>query len=137
MGRENYMKNRFGNYDPNQGEPYYMQRIDDVSATLRSLGIGGKYHGFRYLAMGVALVIENQDRLLNATKEIYEPIADRYRTTWYAVERNMRTALKVCWAYGNRALLFEIAGYELVTRPTNVEFLDIVAARFLLENHPG
>ena len=121
-------------FDSNKGEPFYTSRIDAIHATLRSLGIGGKYHGFRYLAMGIGLVIEDQDRLLNATKEIYEPVAAAYHTNWYAVERNMRTAIKVCWSYGTRELLYDFAGYELVTRPTNVEFLDIIATKFLFEN---
>ena len=37
---------------------------------LHSLGIGAKYRGFRYLAYGIALCMEDEDYLLRVSKTL-------------------------------------------------------------------
>ena len=68
---------------------------------LHSLGIGAKYRGFRYLAYGIALS---------------------------CVERDIRTAISVCWTRGNRDLLFSLSVHPVLTKPTNSEFFDILSS---------
>ena len=69
---------------------------------LHSLGIGAKYRGFRYLAYGIALCMEDEDYLLRA--------------------------ISVCWTRGNRDLLFSLSVHPVLTKPTNSEFFDILSS---------
>lgn len=44
----------------------------------------------------------------------------------YQFEHDIRTMVNVCWE-GNKKLLDEIAGYPLEYKPTNSEFIDMLA----------
>lgn len=104
--------------------------MEYIYGLLRRLGIGSRYRGYRYMALAVALTLENEDRLLSATKWLYPDIAHQCDTTWPCVERNLRTVVTVCWENGNRPLLAEIAGYPLVSKPTTIAFIDILVGHF-------
>lgn len=47
----------------------------EIYFLLHSLGIGAKYRGFRYLAYGIALCMEDEDYLLRVSKTLYPKIA--------------------------------------------------------------
>ena len=49
----------------------------EIYFLLHSLGIGAKYRGFRYLAYGIALCMEDEDYLLRVSKTLYPRF--RYR----------------------------------------------------------
>ena len=48
---------------------------------LHSLGIGAKYRGFRYLAYGIALCMEDEDYLLRVSKTLYPKIAQTFQVS--------------------------------------------------------
>lgn len=100
----------------------------DVERLLRSLGIGATYRGYRYLNYGIRLCLANEDYLLAVSKLLYPQIAKYFHTTSSSVERDIRTAVKVCWERGNLTLLQEIALHPILIRPTSSEFLDILTA---------
>lgn len=93
---------------------------------LHSLGIGAKYRGFRYLAYGIALCMEDEDYLLRVSKTLYPKIAQTFQVSSSCVERDIRTAISVCWTRGNRDLLFSLSVHPVLTKPTNSEFFDIL-----------
>lgn len=104
--------------------------MTEIYNILRALGLSGKYAGFRFLATAVSLTANDEDYLLCATKTLYPIIAEQYGTTWSCVERNIRTAITICWAR-NRTYLEEIAGYSLSEKPGPVDFISIIANLFL------
>ena len=63
---------------------------------------------------------------LRITKDIYPYLARKYRSTPTNIEHDIRTMVNVCWE-GNKKLLDEIAGYPLEYKPTNSEFIDMLA----------
>ena len=75
---------------------------------LYRLGITANYVGFFQTACAVSLCVEEPDRLLLVTKDIYPEVARRCGTNWKAVERNLRTAGEIIWRE-NRPLLEELA----------------------------
>ena len=81
-----------------------------VERLLRSLGIGATYRGYRYLNYGIRLCLADEDYLLAVSKLLYPQIAKYFHTTSSSVERDIRTAVKVCWERGNLTLLQEGAG---------------------------
>ena len=100
--------------------------MSQTSMLLNQLGVGGRYRGFQWMIRAIDLAREDPDRLLRLTKTIYPVVAQEFGTSWYCVERNLRTIVENCWEHGNRKLLQELAGYPLVERPSNGEFLDIL-----------
>ncbi|MCI9390554.1 MAG: hypothetical protein HFH56_14210 [Lachnospiraceae bacterium] len=98
----------------------------NISKLIRSLGIRSTLKGYRYLKYGLELCMRDEDYLLAVYKELYPDIAEYFGTTQDGVEHCIRTAVCSCWYKGNRSLLYKIAGYELLQKPTNSEFIDIL-----------
>lgn len=94
---------------------------------LRRLGATANYKGFSYAAYAMALCAEQPELLLLVTKDLYPAVARQYRTTWKAVERNIRTVVTMIWTR-NPAQLDLVAGGPLEARPSSAEFLAITAA---------
>lgn len=101
-----------------------------IQETLRSLGITLNYQGYYQVTDAIELAVEDENRLLEVTKKIYQHIADRDGYKWSAVERNIRTVVQRAWKI-NPELLTEIAGYALTQAPTATEFIEMTAAYLL------
>ena len=80
------------------------ERLFQAGNLLRRLGVTANYKGFPYTAYAVALCAEHPELLLMVTKDLYPRVARQYRTTWQAVERDIRTVVGVAWRR-NPALL--------------------------------
>lgn len=95
---------------------------------LRRFRIGGNLDGFYFLSTAIAKTVKNSMLANGVTKGLYIEIAKRYGVTPGQVERSMRTAITACWMRGGHEELNRVAGYRVVERPTNAEFIDLVAA---------
>lgn len=100
---------------------------DIIEQQLRLLRIKGNLKGLRYHTRAIASTICQPDLTISMTRDLYPLVADRCRATAHGVERAMRTAVKACWERGGRETLDQMAGYHLTERPTNAEFIDLVA----------
>ena len=98
-----------------------------VSEILRSLMIPGTLHGHRYLVSAITQTVIDPGRVLFITKELYPDLAKQFKSTVSKVERTMRNAIMKCWINGGREALDKVAGIHLTQRPTNSEFIDLVA----------
>lgn len=99
-----------------------------VEGALLRLGMPRTLVGFRYHADAIARAVQEPRCTDYITKELYPDIARAHRTTAARVERAMRTAVQHCWKSEQREALDEMAGYHLTKRPTNSEFIQLVAA---------
>jgi two-component system, response regulator, stage 0 sporulation protein A len=83
------------------------------------------------------MVIE-EPAIINAiTKELYPGIAKNYDTSASKVERAIRHAIEVAWSRGKIENINQIFGYNIYTKndkPTNGEFIALVADKLSLEN---
>ena len=100
--------------------------MSEVYGLIRKLGATSKYKGYYYVAEAVNMAKELQERPMKITKDIYPYLARKYRSTPTNIEHDIRTMVNVCWE-GNKKLLDEIAGYPLEYKPTNSEFIDMLA----------
>ena len=100
--------------------------MHEVYRLIRSLGATSKYKGYHYLAEAVTLSLEIQDGPVLVTKDIYPVLARRFHDKVSNVEQDIRTIVNVTWK-SNREKLEEIAGYHLFYRPSNSEYIDILA----------
>lgn len=60
-----------------------------IRETLRPFGITRNYRGYPQTVRAIALVLEDESRLLNVTEEIYEVVALQTRCHPSNVERNI------------------------------------------------
>ena len=98
----------------------------EIYRLIRQLGVTSKYKGYYFLAKAVKLSVEMQGRPIKITKDIYPTLARKFKSTPVNIEHNIRTVLNLCWSSGKETLN-AIAGYSLRYKPTNSEFIDILA----------
>ena len=98
-----------------------------IRETLRPFGITRNYRGYPKTVRAIALVLEDESRLLNVTEEIYEVVALQTRCHPSNVERNIRTVVLCAW-HTNRPLLVKMAGFTLTAPPRASQFIDIIAS---------
>lgn len=101
-----------------------------------SLGIPAHIKGFHFLREAIKMSIETPDIINSITKKLYPQIAEKYQTTASKVERAIRHAIEVAWSRGrieNINSLFGIKVYSSNEKPTNGEFIALIADKMLLE----
>ena len=65
-------------------------KLSEISVVLRKLGVYRTHKGYNRLAYAVYLVSENGSRLEAVVKEVYMPVAEKYRCTWSADRKSTR-----------------------------------------------
>lgn len=93
--------------------------------------------GYQYLTYAVEKVAVNPMLVNGITKELYRETARHFGTTWTAVERNSRTAIRTGWETPEgRARLCVIAGYQAEKCPNTAAFIAFVA-EYVAEIYAG
>lgn len=109
---------------------------EKISRIFISVGIPPHIKGYGYLREGIKIAVDNPDVINNITKKLYPMIGERYATTPSKVERAIRHAIEVAWArgrIGNINDLFGAQTYLAGEKPTNGEFIALIADKMLLE----
>lgn len=112
--------------------------IDEkISNIFVTIGIPPHIKGFTYLREGIKMTVEDQSVINRVTKELYPKIGERFNTTASKVERAIRHAIEVAWNKGRTDAISSIFGAKVYIgneRPTNSEFIALVADKLLLES---
>lgn len=111
-----------------------------ISNVFLAAGIPPHIKGYGFLRSGVKLAIKDPAILGNITKKLYPMIAKEYSTSPSKVERAIRHAIEVAWNRGRIEALNSIFGvsfYQSGDKPTNSEFIALVADRLIQEIHLG
>jgi len=101
-----------------------------------SVGIPPHIKGYGYLREAVKMAVDEPDIINSITKKLYPSIAGRFDTSASKVERAIRHAIEVAWNRGkmeNVNSLFGIKIYSNNEKPTNGEFIALIADKMLLE----
>ena len=93
---------------------------------IRQMGVTSKYKGYYFVADAVKLSMETAGYPLRITKDVYPPLARKYKSTPNNIEHDIRTVVNVCWS-ANKDQMDRIAGYPLSYKPTNSQFVDMLA----------
>jgi len=110
------------------------ERITNIFITV---GIPAHIKGYQFLREAIKLAIDNPDIINSITKRLYPTVADRFSTSPSKVERAIRHAIEVAWNRGkieNINTLFGVRVYSHNEKPTNGEFIALVADKMLLES---
>ena len=97
-----------------------------IYSILYDLGVSAETTSFFHTAYAIRLATEDPQKLLLVTKWLYPEVARHYHTNWHAVERNIRTVVRLAWTRRPEHLE-SLAGKPLITRPTPSQFLSIVS----------
>ena len=110
---------------------------EKISEIFISIGIPPHIKGYGYLREGIKMTIERPYIINSVTKELYPSIAKKFDTTPSKVERAIRHAIEVAWNRGRIEAINAIFGarvYLGTEKPTNSEFIALVADKLILEN---
>lgn len=102
-----------------------------------SVGIPAHIKGYQFLREAIKMAIENPDIINSITKRLYPDVAEKFDTTASKVERAIRHAIEVAWNKGkieNINRLFGIKVYTNNDKPTNGEFIALVADKMIVES---
>lgn len=107
-----------------------------ISNIFVSVGIPAHIKGYQFLREGIKLAVDNPSIINAITKSLYPTIARRFDTTSSKVERAIRHAIEVAWNRGKIENINNIFGVKVYTsseKPTNGEFIALLADKMLLE----
>ena len=109
---------------------------EKISNIFISIGIPPHIKGYAYLREGIKMTVAQPSIINNVTKELYPSIAEKFSTTASKVERAIRHSIEVAW---NRQrvdainAIFGVRVYIGTDKPTNSEFIALVADKLILE----
>lgn len=112
----------------------------DITNIIHEIGVPAHIKGYMYLREAISMVYNDIELLGSITKVLYPEIASHFNTTASRVERAIRHAIEVAWSRGNIEAISSLFGYTVsVTKakPTNSEFIAMVADRLRLEHRVG
>lgn len=101
-----------------------------------SVGIPAHIKGYQFLREAIKMAVDSPEIINSITKRLYPSIADKFETSSSKVERAIRHAIEVAWNRGkieNINSIFGIKVYSANEKPTNGEFIALVADKMLLE----
>ena len=98
----------------------------ELEALLYELGLSDSRAGFRCIIAAVEIALMDPCALTMVTKRLYPQTAQRCKTNWKAVERNIRTSINIVWSKDPHRLQ-ELTGCPVHTKPTAAHFIAILA----------
>lgn len=111
--------------------------LDEKIANLFiSVGIPAHIKGYQFLREAIKMTVDSPEIIGSITKRLYPTIAERFSTSPSKVERAIRHAIEVAWNRGkieNINQIFGIKVYSPNEKPTNGEFIALIADKMLLE----
>ncbi len=110
------------------------ERISNIFITV---GIPAHIKGYQFLREAIKMAVENPDIINSITKRLYPEVAKKFSTSASKVERAIRHAIEVAWNRGkieNINSLFGVKVYSHNEKPTNGEFIALVADKMILES---
>ncbi|MBR2468114.1 MAG: sporulation transcription factor Spo0A [Clostridia bacterium] len=116
--------------------PRNRQLEEKITNIFITVGIPAHIKGYQFLREAIKMAIDNPEIINSITKKLYPSIAERFETTASKVERAIRHAIEVAWNRGkieNINALFGIRVYSNNEKPTNGEFIALVADKMLIE----
>ena len=111
-----------------------------VTEILHQIGVPAHIKGYQYLREAILIAVEDMDVINAVTKVLYPEVAKRFGTTASRVERAIRHAIEVAWDRGDLETLQKYFGYTVSVskgKPTNSEFIAMIADRLTLEQKNG
>ncbi|MBE6964126.1 MAG: sporulation transcription factor Spo0A [Ruminococcaceae bacterium] len=111
-----------------------------VTSVIHEIGVPAHIKGYQYLREAIMIAVDDMEVINAVTKVLYPAVAKRFATTPSRVERAIRHAIEVAWDRGDLETLQKYFGYTVSNakgKPTNSEFIAMIADRLVLERKHG
>lgn len=111
-----------------------------VTNIIHEIGVPAHIKGYQYLREAIIIAVGDMDVINAITKVLYPRVAKTFGTTPSRVERAIRHAIEVAWDRGDVEVLNGFFGYTVSNvkgKPTNSEFISMIADRIRLEQKLG
>ena len=111
-----------------------------VTNIIHEIGVPAHIKGYQYLREAIIIAVNDMDVINAITKVLYPEVAKNFGTTPSRVERAIRHAIEVAWDRGDLDTLQRFFGYTVSNtkgKPTNSEFIAMIADRLVLEQKNG
>ena len=116
----------------------FSKNVDEkISNIFITVGIPAHIKGYQFLREAIKMTIEKPEIIGSITKKLYPNIAQKFLTSPSKVERAIRHAIEVAWNRGKIENINEVFGlpvYDANDKPTNGEFIALVADKMLVES---
>lgn len=122
--------------DANVKKTYNKEVDEKITNIFITVGIPAHIKGYQFLREAIKMAIQEPEIINSITKKLYPNIAEKFDTSSSKVERAIRHAIEVAWNRGkieNINSLFGVKVYSDNEKPTNGEFIALVADKMLLE----
>jgi len=123
--------------DVSQNKQIASKEIEEKIANIFiTVGIPAHIKGYQFLREAIKLSMGNPEIINSITKKLYPSIAEKFETSASKVERAIRHAIEVAWNRGkieNINSVFGLTVYSNNEKPTNGEFIALVADKMLLD----
>ena len=109
---------------------------EKITNIFLTVGIPAHIKGYQFLREAIKMAVGDPHIINSITKKLYPNIAEMYDTTASKVERAIRHAIEVAWNKGKIENINDVFGlrvYDTHEKPTNGEFIALVADKMLLE----
>ena len=113
---------------------------EKITSVFLVIGIPAHIKGYHYLREAIRLVYFQPELINRITKELYPGIAKRFSTSASKVERAIRHSIEVAWTRGRIENIKQLFGYHIYSKndkPTNGEFIALVADKLIMEDARG
>lgn len=111
---------------------------EKITNIFLTVGIPAHIKGYQFLRDAIKMAVEDPHIINSITKRLYPGIAALYDTSASKVERAIRHAIEVAWNKGKIENINDVFGlkvYDTHEKPTNGEFIALVADKMLLEKY--
>lgn len=111
-----------------------------VTTIIHEIGVPAHIKGYQYLREAIIMTVEDMDIINAVTKILYPEVAKKFGTTASRVERAIRHAIEVAWDRGDLDTLQKYFGFTVSNskgKPTNSEFIAMIADRLVLQRRQG
>ena len=111
-----------------------------VTSIIHEIGVPAHIKGYQYLREAIMMTVQDMDVINAVTKVLYPDVARKYGTTSSRVERAIRHAIEVAWDRGDLDTLQKYFGFTVSNakgKPTNSEFIAMIADRLVLQRRQG
>ncbi len=119
-----------------QKSPRMRALEEKISNIFITVGIPAHIKGYQFLREAIKMAIDEPSIINSITGQLYPSIASRFSTSASKVERAIRHAIEVAWNRGkieNINNVFGLKVYNSNEKPTNGEFIALVADKMLVE----
>lgn len=138
--QDNVIHSAYSDLDDSSRQVESVDLESEITSIIHEIGVPAHIKGYFYLREAISMVVNDIELLSAVTKELYPSIARKYNTTSSRVERAIRHAIEVAWSRGQIESINKIFGYTIHNekgKPTNSEFIAMVADRLRLKNKVG